>query len=910
VFVCSWLSVKSGNGQPIDSLLSLYSDQSITGREHINVTNLLATRLRTSKLDQAEGYANEALNDAKKLEYVEGMADAYVTLGLLAWVKTMPVEALEFGKKALQLSDSVQFMSGIINSHLLLGSCYRDVADIENLHKHAEIALALSLKTNHVEGIARAYNLFGNYSRATNLETKAIHFYEQGISVLGNHREPELLTIRTVLVNNLLRNYLKDPGLYEQKIKTYLPELERLSKANSDSFGLLSYFMRLAEFAMYKSQYDEVIDNYRKAEEICKEEHSPIPLKEIYGSLAILFAIRGNIIQAKIYQQRLAEVQDSLFSLERAKQLGSFEAQLQTTLKDKEIRLLNDQKLYARIGIAILILLLTIILVFAVIVVRTQRAKASEVSKNLETQKILNDTLLKTERFRSDLLAQISHELRTPLSLVLGPIENELTKNRTTLSSSTIENLSLARKNGQRLLELVNQLLEHYKLQSGKMEARLVAGKLEIFLESLTQSFRTIAGARNITFQSRINVQQGYFYFDSDKLYKIANNLLSNAFKFTPSGGVVELKAEIHDDLLVIFVRDTGPGISEQEKKLIFEPFYQVKKEHSFLGYGLGLSLVKDLTKILGGRLDLESKPGEGSSFYVYLPIKASLSGSDDAHSGTEIELDASQDPLTVDLSVHPEIEPIVNILVVEDNEDMRTFMSRVMAGEGYKVQTAINGKEALVLAQKDIPDIIISDLMMPEMDGMEFTKAIKEDERTSHIPIILLTARADQVSKLEGLRSGANEYLTKPFSSEELVIRINNLVEERKRLVKTFQDKQEQNLPKYASIDDKFINKLTAIVEANLADYTFSVEKLAEESSLSRTQLLRKLKAITGYTPNDFIRDYRLNKAAQMIMHRADSISQIAYAVGFNDQSYFTKCFKKKYQVTPSEFESKYVLS
>jgi DNA-binding response OmpR family regulator len=390
---------------------------------------------------------------------------------------------------------------------------------------------------------------------------------------------------------------------------------------------------------------------------------------------------------------------------------------------------------------------------------------------------------------------------------------------------------------------------------------------------------------------------------------KIVTNLLANAIKFTPPDGTVTFTATTRKkhnrSILALTVSDTGKGISPKDQELVFSSFYRATDGETE-GTGLGLSLVKELVKFYGGSIELESEVNKGSRFTVELPMDKEPFHDDQkavALPPTNIPSPSDDSEEVIEQATFAE-DKKESILVVEDNAELRSYICSIIEHE-FTVFAARNGEEALLLAAKEIPNLIVSDVMMPKMDGIKLTEMIKADERTSHIPVILLTAKNDQPSRLEGLTTGADDYLTKPFSKEELLIRIKNLIVQRKLLAERF--RQRILVPvtstEELSLDEKFLQKIRIIIEEYMSDASFSVEQLAEKANLSRTQLLRKLKGLTGLSPNDFIKDLRLKKAADMIIQNADTITQIGYMVGFNDQSYFSKCFKKQFGSTPKEF-------
>ncbi|MBO9617020.1 MAG: response regulator [Dyadobacter sp.] len=541
------------------------------------------------------------------------------------------------------------------------------------------------------------------------------------------------------------------------------------------------------------------------------------------------------------------------------------------------------------------------------------------------TEKIMLQTeeLKEMDRMKSRFFANISHEFRTPLTLILAPLEEELARKPPEEQGK----LLLMKRYANRLLELVNQLLNLSKLEAGKMELHVQKGELRQFLSVLSSSFDSLAQHKEIAFEKNITVPEGLFWFDPDKLEKVIINLLSNAFKFTPPGGTVKFAGHITErggrPVLQASVSDTGRGIAPEEQKKVFESFYQARQtvENQDGGTGLGLAFAKELVKLHNGNISLHSEIGKGSVFSIQIPIDREgykpdqiIENAPDQYtlSSTQPAAQAPAMPLSKDEGSqerHAAAGATMQetVLIVEDNAELRDYMASLLEGQ-YTVFKAPDGVEALACARKVLPSLIISDLMMPRMDGIELTAGIKSDERTSHIPVILLTAKSGQESRIDGLKTGADDYLTKPFSVEELTVRVANLIELRKKLAGRYRERIRVHVtsPEEMSLDDKFLMKAKAIVEANMEDVLFSVEKMADEMSLSRTQLLRKLKALTGLAPNDFIRDLRLQKAAEMIRQKADTITQIGYAVGFNDQSYFSKSFKKEFGETPTEYAAR----
>lgn len=548
--------------------------------------------------------------------------------------------------------------------------------------------------------------------------------------------------------------------------------------------------------------------------------------------------------------------------------------------------------------------------------IRQQNIQLAEQSEEL---KINAEQLKELDKMKSNFFVNISHEFRTPLSLILSPLEKFIEEKEA--GQIRLTEIERMHRNAKRLQQLINQLLDLAKLESGGMKLNAKRSDFIYFLRVLTASFEALAESRNIQFEVDIPAHAYEAYFDDDKVETVLYNLLSNAFKFTPDGGrihmQVALPTERGDRSVSISISDTGPGIPLEEVDKIFDRFYQVDSSSSreFEGSGIGLSLVKELVLLMKGNINVQSNAGKGATFTVKLPLER-LSDSNQAFSGLNGET-TSVDPLvkstetgTEEKSASPEntIAPAeALVLLVEDNADLRAYLKESLENE-YQIAVAENGQIGLEKALELIPDLILSDMMMPVMDGFTLCTKIREDERTSHIPFLLLTARATIESKLEGLELGADEYMTKPFNIKEIKVRMKNLLEQRKNLRKSFSREltiQPKNIS-VTSIDERFLNHALEIMETHLSDPQFSVERFAEEIGMSRKNLLRKIKALTDQSVNEFIRNFRLKRAAQLISGKTANISEIAYQVGFNNLSYFSKCFKELFGALPNEYADK----
>lgn len=534
------------------------------------------------------------------------------------------------------------------------------------------------------------------------------------------------------------------------------------------------------------------------------------------------------------------------------------------------------------------------------------------------------EKLKEIDQLKSRFFANISHEFRTPLTLILSPIK-EMEAGRYTGDPKPIYNM--IKRHGQRLLHLVNQLLDLSKIESGKMNLQMKKMNLVAVLKSVAAVYESLAATRNTHFTLESAGNSIPLYVDPDKLEKILHNLLSNAFKFTQEGGKISLQAttDVIEDkrYAKIEVKDTGEGIASDQLDKIFDRFYRADSSHTRKneGTGIGLALVRELVELHKGRISVTSTKGEGSCFTVHLPLgKAHLSedvivtGSS-APTGEPGKLDyLLPDQEGAASSFSPALQErdrsagdkadTPHLLVVEDNTDMRQYISHTL-DPYYYIAEASHGSEGWEKAREMIPDLVISDVMMPEMDGLEFCSKLKQDERTSHIPVILLTAKAAKTDKMEGLETGADDYLAKPFDADELLILIRNRIDQRNRLRERF-SREITLQPKEIAItsaDERFLQKATDIVEEHIDDFDFSVQAFVDQMHLGHTQVNRKLKALTDFTPVQFIRFIRLKRAAQKILRQENTISQIAYSVGFNNLSYFAKCFKEQFGQSPSDY-------
>lgn len=500
----------------------------------------------------------------------------------------------------------------------------------------------------------------------------------------------------------------------------------------------------------------------------------------------------------------------------------------------------------------------------------------------------------------------VSHEFRTPLTLILGPLEKLLNKKN---NPEEEKHLLLISRHAKRLLGLVNQLLDFQKIGSGELQVNFSSGDLVLFVKEIFNEFIELSDDKNINleFESEIKVCQANF--DFDKTEKILFNLLSNAFKFTKGSGKISLKLSLKKQkkAVVIKVKDTGVGIPKNQLNTIFKRFYQVDDSalSNNQGTGIGLALTKEYVELLGGDISVESTLGEGTCFTVEIPLN--MLGD------IEMGLSKSKTITNVNSAIFQDELPNYNsktplVLLVEDNVDLRSFLKNSLQ-KTFKILEASNGEEGLKKALKHVPDIIVSDIMMPKMDGNVFCSSVKSDKRISHIPVILLTAQVSKENEMIGFKHGADQYITKPFNMDVLESRIESMLIQRQKLQSIFSKKIEVSPSEITitSVDEKLIQKALSLVEDNISNTKYSVDELSNSLEISRGHLYRKIVSITGRSPSEFIKSIKLKRGAQLLMSSKLTVSEIAYQVGFSNPKYFSKCFKIEFKVLPSEFASKY---
>lgn len=517
--------------------------------------------------------------------------------------------------------------------------------------------------------------------------------------------------------------------------------------------------------------------------------------------------------------------------------------------------------------------------------------------------------LKELDETKTKLLTNISHEFRTPLTIILGMAKLVREKPEEWLKKGTEKII----QSGYALLHLVNDLLDMARLEAGAMTVNCLQQDIITQLRYLVGSFSSVALEKNIDLKYSPHIGEFLMDFDADKLMQIVSNLLSNALKFTPNNGKVELATEnsLNPHTFSIRVKDNGSGIAAEHLPQIFDRFYRVENPllQSQSGSGLGLALTRELIALMNGTVSVESEPGVGTLFTITLPVTNEAPVKEQI-TETETSKDEISDTVGVTSSEKsPEIKPSDEnapvVLIVEDNADLTEYLQHILAAE-YQVISASDGEAGLNRAVEMIPDIIVSDVMMPVMDGIAMLGQLKNDIRTSHIPVVMLTAKADIASRLTGLEKGADDYLAKPFHEKELRIRLRNLIDMRERMQLHFASltPDEGHLKdKSLLIENEFISKIRAFMEINIAAEEFDIHLLCQETAMSRAQLYRKFKALTGKSVFEYLRTLRLHKAKELLLSSTLNVTQVCFDVGFNNLSHFSRIFTEEFGRKPSDF-------
>ncbi len=801
--------------------------------------------------------------------------------------------------KSYQTVDSIITANNTINDYL--GSALTNIGliymylDNEKAVSYFQRAIELYDELDFPEGVAHVKIFLADYFLVNNQIEKAHKITKQAQTFYTQYGDQ----VKDARATQRLAKCFLKANDYDSANYYFQEALKKALKSNQLDRVAKSY-VGLAEYAMAIGQNQQAINDFNKAISVYNKVMEDFTLHEkidIYDRLSNAYLGIYDYKNAHRYLNEFIKWQDTLVTRTNNRLVGELETKYQTEKKEQQIELLNAQNQLAeqekRNQLYILLGVLALVLILAVVfyILYRNRQKVAMKLQELDSAK-------------SNFFANISHELRTPLTLIKGPIEGQLSKKE--LDDESYTNLLMVNRNTDRLIELVDQLLDLSKLESGNMHLQVEKGQALDHIRAIASSFQYVANQKNIKFDIEVPTDQSDSWFDKDALEKITVNLLSNAIKYTPEKGEISLVASLVNGSLNLSVRNTGKGISAKEVKNVLQRFYQSDSTRE--GAGIGLALVNELVLIHKGKLSVKSIENEHATFEVILPVAKENFKSEDLRSTITISnkepinQEAVVTPVDHDDLVYDETKPL--LLIVEDNDDVRKLVSNIFK-EDFQLLNAEDGEQGIESAIKNVPDIIISDLMMPVKDGIALCNTLKQDERTSHIPIILLTAKAGDENVVAGLETGADDYMVKPFSNDVLKVKVEKLIELRASLRQRYSQEiilKPQEIA-ITSADENFLSRVEDLLDKKLTASDFTADVFSKEIGMSRMQLHRKLKALIGLTTSEFIKSQRLKLASQALQKPGVNMSEVAYAVGFNDPSYFSKCFKEAYGYSPSAY-------
>ncbi len=891
---------------------------------------------RIQKPDSALFYFKKQIDAAKKIDYFRGMAQGYNGLCRTYYLIGEIENSINAGNQALRyvqkiddpgnfiLADTRNALAIAYSRQNKMETAIAHLLSVDSLHKKQPIrediiaAAYQSLGNIYLQlkdyNTAETYYLKANrefekipgagdfYFHTTNVFLGQVYYHKGQLEKAENILSKTLLFYekikdeRTVAeINNYLGLVNLDKGNLNQA-EAHLLTAFNFQQKNEYSLEAAQSALQLGKLNIQKGNPAAAIEFLENALAFNTSINNGMIAQKTHSLLAEAYALQGNYKAAFANSQVAKKINDSIQLVEIAEKIKEIEGIYQTESRDREIALLTTKNELAEQqkrnqrnmlwGILGLIGIAAIFLFFQF----KNRRKTTKKLQELDTAK-------------NTFFANISHEFRTPLTLINGPIEDQLASDR--LSPSERKNLRAALRNSQRLKDLVDQLLALAKLESGNLKLNIQCTNLPDFLIAHAEAFTFSCSEKYIDFSIAVPKDEKEDWFDQDILEKILYNLMGNAIKYTPENGSITLKGSRLNGKYEISVVNSGRYIPKDLQQKIFKRFYQTSPKNP--GTGIGLSLTKELTEVHQGTIAVKSEETGFTAFTVTIPINK------DAFEDYQILLECDEDENFTNFpnveTVEKEIalpEDAPTILIIDDSKDIRDYVSSIFETT-FAVRTASNGKEAFEIAIEVIPDIIISDVMMPGEDGFTFTKHIKEHQLTSHIPVILLTAKTHVTSKLEAMGIGADAYITKPFNSQLLKATVENLIDNRRRLQQRFAQ-EVVLMPKdiaVSSADEKFLDMLQKVLDKNITDAGFTVENFGKEMGVSRMQLHRKLKALTGQSASEFLKSQRLKLALKLLKEKKITIAEVGYTVGFNDPSYFTKCFKQEFGSSPSEYFS-----
>ena len=943
----------------LNNALQIYRSSNRRAAMAKTYNHIAKVLIRQSRYQEAENFIEKASTINDSLNSKEGMWHTYSCRSMLFEYQGEYSRALDHAIKALELGEesfpklSVQLIES--NHHLGI--------NLWHLYKYDEAlsyylkALDIARKLDHAYWQAAISAAIGLLYYEQDLTDLALEHYFKALRTYQELGSKE----RLGTLNNNIGVAYTDRKDYIKALEHYQVSLE-IRKSLGNSHDIIQSYGNIAEVYYQKRDYANAKQYYGLALEKAKDTGTDNFLGPIYRSLGIVntatkdYEVADNYLSQAIFMEKkfrddgvshktwealaklyeatgkyelahknykiFISIRDSLARKKEIDRLNELRTRYEIDLKESQLaaqrmdlKILGQKRKIDALWRGILIASVILLGLFSFFLYRYQNVKNRRKEELIKQQRSLNKQLQEISQMKSQFFANISHEFRTPLTLILGPIDKLIEE---TQNAKNLQSLHLVKKNAVQLKRLINQLLDLSKAEDGSLN--LIASQRNIvdLAKGVLFSFQSLADQKKVHLVFSCTEDEILVFYEPEKLEQVFSNLISNALKFTAAQGKVQLSLQriLKNDIpeVQITIEDSGMGISRDQLPHIFDRFFQANNLENPLveGTGIGLAVAKELVVLHKGRISVTSEKGRGTTFNIFLPLgKAHLSS--DQIRVTSVQADQSEStvdsagpvifPSAGEISESSASEALPEILVVEDHPDLREYISATFSKK-YRVQVASNGLEGLKMATKQIPDLIVSDVMMPKLDGFQLCRKLKNDMRTSHIPIILLTAKNEEQDRLQGFQSEADDYLVKPFNTKELQARVSNLILLRKKLRQKFSTavllKPEEICTN--SIDEDFLVRLKETMELEIGNERFGVKQLSKEIGMSRVHLHRKLQALLNITPTEFIQNFRLERAMDLLRQNAGTISEIAYDVGFSSPTYFSKCFKNRYHHSPRD--------
>lgn len=854
----------SAKEQPADSLRNLI--EAAKGKRKGELNLELANFYLSEYPDSSIYYAEKARAIGKEIGSHVLVIRSYSGAGEAYQKQNKLKEAIASYLKGLDLAEKHHEKSLAGTIYNGMGVCYFLMNDARKSESYMKRAAQAKKEANDYQYYALiASNIAGLQIMRQSFDESVKTLKEAEKTLRKNKQEHYLATI----YNSLGAAYQSIQP--DSCIHYFQLSLEYADKYK-DYQAQMNAYQNLGDYYFSRKEYSAAISYMKQAIAVNEKRPEDSYKPALYERISALYDSIGDFKNAYSYKKLETESRKRIFSVEKQKEIEELEIKYESEKKEKEIQQ-NKQELERKNNQQNILIFLAVFLFLVAGFITYLIFQRKRIERQFEQDKLR-------------LFENIFHEIRTPLTLINGPIQ--VLKQQ----KKYPEELELMERNSNKLIHLVNELLDASRLGKGNYKLHYTTGNPWEFMASVMDQFAAESKSKDIKIIRQLEETGENYSFPSNALEKILSNLLGNALKYSPVKSAITVLSKIEGNQLLLKVVDNGPGIPKKDQKKVFRRFFRGKHPENVSGTGIGLSLVKELVELAGGTIELQSSQ-YGTVFQVSIPLKNIRSGS------------VATEPHEIGIEPYGSIESedIPVLLLVEDDSDMAAFSRSVLKDE-FTIIHAKNGREGLELIREKLPDIVLSDVMMPEMDGIEFLKEIRSDELTNHLPFVLFSAKSSLESRLKGLQQGADGYVAKPFSPEELKLTIRNLFETLQRNKEAYHTSMHsgKTFEERIKSQNEYVNKVIACIIQKIDDSDYSVNELSDDLAVSRSQLHRKLAALTGFSTTNFIRMVRLEKAKDLLLNGDGNITEIAYKCGFNSQSYFTKSFTEHFGKSPSQ--------